>query len=157
MKDTNWQLEWQNGTFSGAAHMYVELNLKPTSRAKSLPILRLKREIQGWLIAAKSGHGHFSAYHESFEHKDTDTDCVCRQRRARLHPFSCPKAREYRSHLWCKKQQRQLSPEEMLETPEGVAVFAKWVPATGLFHRCNKVLALTPLNFPVIYTQPRQR
>ena len=61
LKDINWQLEWQKGTSSGAAQTYVELGLKPTSRAKSLPKLRLKREVQGWLIAAKSGHGHFSA------------------------------------------------------------------------------------------------
>ena len=60
MKDVNWQLEWQKGIFSGAAQTYVELGLKPTSRAKSLPELRLKREVQGWLIAARSGHGHFS-------------------------------------------------------------------------------------------------
>ena len=135
MKDVNWQLEWQKGTFSGAAQTYVELGLKPTSRAKSLPELRLKREVQGWLIAARSGHGHFSAYHERFGHEETDAECVCGQRRAQLHPFSCPKAREHRLHLWCKKRQRQLSPEEVLGTPEGVAVFAKWAPATGLFHR----------------------
>ena len=58
MKDINWQLEWQKGTFSGATQTYVEFGLKPTSRAKSLPELRLKREVQGWLIAARSGHGH---------------------------------------------------------------------------------------------------
>ena len=42
---------------------------------------------------------------------------------------------EHRLHLWCKKRQRQLSPEEVLGTPEGVAVFAKWAPATELSHR----------------------
>ena len=86
-------------------------------------------------VSARSGHGHFSAYHERFGHEETDAECVCGQRRAQLHPFSCPKAREHRLHLWCKKRQRQLSPEEVLGTPEGVAVFAKWAPATGLFHR----------------------
>ncbi len=52
-----------------------------------------------------------------------------------LQQFSCPNAREHRSHLWCKKRQRQLSPEEVLGSPEGVAVFAKWAPVTGLFHQ----------------------
>ena len=99
MKDNNWQLEWQKGTRSGAAQTYVELGLKPTSRAKSLPELRLKREVQGWLIAARSGHGQFSAYHERFGHKETDTYCVCGQKRAQLYPFSCPTARDHRSHL----------------------------------------------------------
>ena len=107
---------------------------------KSLPELRLKREVQGWLITARSGHGHFSAYRGGFGHEETDTECVCGQRRAQLHPFSYPKAREHRSHLWCKKRQRQLTPGEVLGTPEGVAVFAKWAPATGLFHRRHRVL-----------------
>ena len=49
-------------------------------------------------------------------------------------PLQLPKG-EHRLHLWCKKRQRQLSPKEVLGTPEGVAVFAKWAPATGLFHR----------------------
>ena len=31
--------------------------------------------------------------------------------------------------------QRQLAPEEVLGTPEGVTAFAKWAPATWLFHR----------------------
>ena len=57
------------------------------------------------------------------------------QKRGYLNPFSCPKAGEHRLHLWCKKQQKQLSPEELLGTPEGVAVFTKWAPATGSLHR----------------------
>ena len=62
MKDNAWQLEWQRGSLSTATQTYLDLGLKPTSRAKSLPELRLRREIQGWLIAARSGHGHFAAY-----------------------------------------------------------------------------------------------
>ncbi len=107
-KDNTWLLEWQKGNFSGAAQVYVELGLKPTSRAKSLPELRLKREVQGRLIAARSGHGYFSAYHEKIGHEETDTHYVCGQKRAQLHPFSCPKAREYRPHLWCTKRQKLL-------------------------------------------------
>ena len=83
-KDNNWLLEWQKGNFSKAAQAYVELGLKPTSRAKSLPELRLKREVQGWLIAARSGHGHFSAYHERFGYEETDSYCVYGQKRAQL-------------------------------------------------------------------------
>ena len=53
---------------STATQTYLDLGLKPTSPAKSLPELRLRREVQGWLIAARSGHGHFAAYHERFGH-----------------------------------------------------------------------------------------
>ena len=100
--------------FLGAAQIYVELGLKPTSRTKSLPELKLKRVVQGWLIAARPGHGHFSAYHKRFEHEETDTYCTCGQKRAQLHPFSCPSAREHRPQLWCKRRQKQLAPEEVL-------------------------------------------
>ena len=81
-KDANWQSEWEKSAFSGAAQMYVELGLKPTSRAKSFLELKLKREVQRWLIAARSGHGHFSAYHEKFGHKGTDSNCLCGQKRS---------------------------------------------------------------------------
>lgn len=92
MKDNAWQ-----GSLSTATQTYLDLGLKPTSRAKSLPEPRLRREIQGRLIAARSGHGHFAAYHERFGHEETDsTNCLCGQKRAHFHPFSCAHARKHR-------------------------------------------------------------
>ena len=61
-KDDAWQLEWQRGSLSTATQIYLDLGLKPTSRAKSLPELRLRREIQGWLIAARSGLSKFRGH-----------------------------------------------------------------------------------------------
>ncbi len=92
MKNTNWKLEWLKGTFSGVAQTYMELSLKITSYTKSLPKLRLKKDIQTWLIVTRSGHGHFSEYHEEFGHEETDAECVFELRRAKLHLFSCSKA-----------------------------------------------------------------
>ena len=86
--------------------MYREL--PGTSRVKSLPELRLRREIQGWLI------GHFAAYHERFGHEEADLECPCGQKRTQLHPFRCAHARKHKPHLWCTKLQRQLAPEEVL-------------------------------------------
>lgn len=57
MKDNAWQLEWQRGSLSTATQTYLDLGLKPTSRARFFPELRLRKEIQGWIIAARSGHG----------------------------------------------------------------------------------------------------
>lgn len=37
-----------------------------------MPELKLKRELLGWLIAARSGHGHFADYHEKFGHEEAD-------------------------------------------------------------------------------------
>lgn len=133
-KDNAWQLEWLAGNCSGATQIYRELGLKPSTRANTVKELSLKREILGWLIAARSGHGHFAAYHERFGHEDeTDLYCTCGRQRARTHPFSCPNARRFRSHSWCKKKQRRLGPKEILGTSEGISIFAKWAPATGLF------------------------
>ena len=113
--------------------------LTPTTRIKSLPELTVKREVLGWLIAARSGHGHFAAYHERFQHEEeTDTHFIYGQKRAQLHPFSCPLGRAHRALLQCRRTHKELRPEEVLGSPEGVAVFAHWAPATGLFNRCYK-------------------
>ena len=55
-----------------------------------------------------------------------------------LHPFSCPLGRTHRILLKCRRTHRELRPEEVLGSPEGVAVFAQWAPATGVFDRRYK-------------------
>lgn len=61
----------------------------------TLTELALKRESLGLLMAARSVHGHFVAYHEKFGQEDeTDPDGTCAQRRAQL--FNFPNARAYR-------------------------------------------------------------
>ena len=80
-KDKAWQHEWQTTISSGAAKIYGILGLKPTTQAKSQPKLGLRREVLGWLIAARSGYGHFADYHERFGHKETDLQCDCGHRR----------------------------------------------------------------------------
>lgn len=137
-KDNAWQLEWQSSTLSGATQTYRELGLSHTTRANALKELSFKREVLGWFIAARSGHGHSAAYHERFCHEEeTDLYCPCGQKRAQLHPFSCPNGRAPRALLWCKKTKRHLGPEEILGTPKGALIFAEWAPATGLFKRRN--------------------
>ncbi len=99
----------------------------------------MKREVLGWLIAARSRHGHFPAYHKRFQHEEeTDIHCVCGQKRAQLYLFSCPLGRMNRALLMCRRTQRELRPDEVLGSRECVAVFAQWAPATGLFNRRYK-------------------
>ncbi len=43
--------------------MYKALGLNPTARAKTQLDPSLKREVLGKLVAARSGHGNFAAYH----------------------------------------------------------------------------------------------
>lgn len=55
-KDRACQEEWESWNVIGAVQTYKELGLRPTSQEKQLPELGLKREVLGWLIAARSGH-----------------------------------------------------------------------------------------------------
>lgn len=80
-------------------------------------------------------HRHFSKYYKRFKYEKTDVEYVYRQRQAQLYPFSYSKVREHRLHLWYKNCQRQLSPEKVLKTSEGVTVFAKRALTTGLFYQ----------------------
>ena len=64
IQDHEWVNEWKKGGKS-ALKSYHELELEPTTRARSMPEMALKREILGWLIMARSGHGYFADYHES--------------------------------------------------------------------------------------------
>ena len=90
-KDVAWQAEWVKEKGVGAIKAYQDLGLRPTTNIKAMPEMALKRETLGWLIAARSGHGHFADYHERFNHfEKTDLHCSCGARRASLHPFTCP-------------------------------------------------------------------
>ena len=104
---------------------------------KLAPQLSIKREVLGWLIAARSGHGHFAAYHQRFSHEEEeDWRCSCGSYHARLYPFRCTNARAHGALLWSEKAKRALSTEEILST---IAAFAKWALETGLFHRRSGV------------------
>ena len=75
--------------------IYQELKIHLTTNAKSMPEMDLNRVVLGWLIAAKTGHGHFADYRESFGHEKVDIYCRCGQ-----NPFSCPLARLHRTKLF---------------------------------------------------------
>ena len=100
-----------------------------------MPEMSLNREVLGWLIAARTGHGHFADYHERFGHEEVDVHCRCGQKRSRLHPFSCPHARLHRAKLFSLADRRPFTPNEILGTAQGVKIFAEWAPKTELFRR----------------------
>lgn len=118
-KDSAWQIEWQTYRNLGAIQTYKDLGLMPTTRTKALSELIMKREVLGWLIAARSGRGHFAAYHDRFKHEEEiDKLCICGQRRAQPHPFSCSFERNHRALLRCQKTHKELGPEELLGSRE---------------------------------------
>ena len=74
-KDKAWIEEWEKLLPSASIQSYKDLGLKPSTKAKSMPELKLKREVLGWLIAARSGYGYFADYHERFGHEEVDYRC----------------------------------------------------------------------------------
>ena len=139
MQDCEWVNEWKKGGKSQALKSYLELGLEPTTRAKSMPEMALKREVLGWLIAARSGHGHFADNHERFGHEEEDIYCKCGQRRSKSHPFSCSSARVLKVKLFSVTDKRLVTPKEVLGTTQGIKMFAEWAPKTELFTRSKRM------------------
>ena len=138
-KDHEWVNEWKRGGRSQALKSYHELGLEPTTRVKSMPEMALKREVLGWLIAARSGHGHFADYHERFGHEEEHIHCKCGQRRSKSHPFSCSSARAFRFKLFSITDRRLLTQKEVMGTSQGIKMFAEWAPRTELFRRSKRM------------------
>ena len=99
----------------------------------------VKREVLGWLIAARSGHGHFADYHERFGHEEEHIHCNCGQRRSKSHPFSCSSARAFRFKLFSITDRRLLTQKEVMGTAQGIKMFAEWAPWTELFGRSKRM------------------
>ncbi|OAA56738.1 hypothetical protein LEL_10952 [Akanthomyces lecanii RCEF 1005] len=55
------------------------------------PELALPRRLLSHLLAARTGHGDFAAYHERFNHEDYSPDCLCGRRKDEKHIFYCRK------------------------------------------------------------------
>ena len=58
-----------------------------------MPEMALNLKDLGWLIATRSGHGHFADYHERFGHEEEDIHILYN---TKSHPFSCSSARALR-------------------------------------------------------------
>lgn len=124
-KDQAWLKEWEAKSTSQAVKYYQELEIQPTTNIKVMPEMNLSRKVLGWLIAARSEHGHFADYHERFGHEEEDIRYKCGQRRSRLHPFSCANVRPYRAKLFSITEKRSLTTKKVLGTTQGVKMFAE--------------------------------
>ncbi|KAF6515118.1 hypothetical protein HZS61_005024 [Fusarium oxysporum f. sp. conglutinans] len=74
---------------TSAPEQYKRLNLKATTGCP--PELSLPRAALHHLLAARSLHGDFAAYHERFDHVDARLVCSCGRRKAPDHIFYCRK------------------------------------------------------------------
>ncbi len=104
-----------------------------------MPEITLKKEVLGWLIVARSGHGHFADYHEKFGHEEENIYCKCGQKRLKAHLFSCSSIKVLRVKLFSIKDRRPLIPKEVLGIAQDIKMFAKWALKTKLFTRSKKM------------------
>ncbi|KAM5527799.1 reverse transcriptase domain protein [Fusarium oxysporum f. sp. phaseoli] len=74
---------------TSAPEQYKRINLKATTGCP--PELTLPRAALHHLLAARSLHGDFAAYHERFDHSDAHLVCSCNRRKAPDHIFYCRK------------------------------------------------------------------
>ena len=71
-----------------APRRYKDLEIRMVFKA-SPELLNLPRRSLGMLLAARSGHGDFAAYHRRFNHTKAELHCSCGQEKAPEHPFFC--------------------------------------------------------------------
>ncbi|KDN66318.1 hypothetical protein CSUB01_12327 [Colletotrichum sublineola] len=62
----------------------LQATLTPTDE-----ISELSRKELHWIIAARTGHGDFAAYHDRFKHDDANRTCTCGKLKTTAHPLKC--------------------------------------------------------------------
>lgn len=66
---------------------YQDLDLQ--MRRRKPPELNLPRRLLYHLLAARTGHGDFAAYHRRLTHLDANLECVCGQETTPTHFIRC--------------------------------------------------------------------
>ena len=92
------------------------------------PELRLSRFALGVLIANRTGHGDFAAYHARFNHGSGDNHCQCGMEKALGHFYSCWLGRRAMHHGW-----GQLKLLDVLTSAAGARRLERWLEKTGYF------------------------
>lgn len=134
-KNAIWAKKWDNLSPCKAIKVYQELDLKPSLNVKDMPKLKLKREVLGWLIAAKLSHGYFADYYKRFGHKEVEIQCKCGQKRVQLYPFFSFTTRPHKAKLFNIDKKKLFIPLEILGLLERVRLFTSWELETNLFRR----------------------
>lgn len=108
---------------------YQDLDLK--MRRRKPPELKLSRRLLHRLIAARTGHGDFAAYHRRLKHIDANLECVCGQETTPTHFIRCRRhanqMRKLRNGLTLDDFRRQLLGHDCLKK------FKDFAKITGCF------------------------
>lgn len=78
-----------NDEWWGAARPTRCQDLDLQMRRKKPPELPLSRRLLHHLIAARTGHGDFAAYHRRFNHDDANLECECGLETSSNHFIRC--------------------------------------------------------------------
>lgn len=111
---------------------YNLLGITPTTRLPKT--LRLPRRYLGYLLAARSGHGDYAAYHDTRGHVDAERLCRCGQLTtpdhfnmcSRTRPPSADNRKGWRAIRW------------LLVTPRGCKIFVRWARRTRFFEKVRQ-------------------
>lgn len=109
---------WQHN--APARYQLFDIRLEPRPPELSLPRFALGR-----LLAARSGHGDFAAYHRHFGHEDAALYCACGAEKSPEHFLVCAHTN---GHTW----ESHITIKDILGTEWGARRFANFV-ATSLF------------------------
>ena len=115
---SRWNLEWEN---------------RPAGH-------KLPRRTLHWLIAERSGHGDYEAYHLRFGHENTHSQCICGEKREAGHLAECRLTKEQMDKLQGKED-----PLAYLLGPKGSEDFQALVESTGIY-RGQRARAVTQNN-----------
>ena len=106
------------------------------------PELRAPRPILARLLAARSGHGDFAAYHDRFRHDDAQRKCRCGAETSAIHFLTCRRARKTEM---LKLAESQRAPgTDIISTAKGAAAFVRWVKETDYFRKAAPAAVAAP-------------
>ena len=127
--------EWWSRT---APASYENLQINFTSRAPRE--LSLPRWALGKLVAARSGHGDFQAWHERLGHQDGPYLCSCGSPKGPIHFYLCRKAQR----VWRRKKRKkppvhgtQAEIDWILGAPAGARFFLEYASETRFFQEIS--------------------
>lgn len=93
--------------------------------------LLLSRKALGIILAARTGHGDFTAYHTRFNHAEARLTCLCGSPKTPTHFLFCRILRRRRGGLTAGSIDKLLP--DLIGTSEGAISMSKWLENSRFF------------------------
>lgn len=106
---------------------YTELLV---SHSKAPELLRLDRRALGHILASRTQHGDFTAYHERFQHSNYTRNCSCGRSKSPLHFYYCKLSSARK--LSNKRHASEAIPW-LLGTASGAKKLAEWITTSKYY------------------------